>query len=172
MSKHPTLGSRKWSADHYVVRSPLQGVNEKENQQNPEPKTKQAAKAKQHQTTRETATPQWKCSIIADSLCADELGMILHKAKQHNQTTARSKRRCKNKNRSAVPKPRIPPARIPEIALRNQQAWCTFPRMSRADCWSWLESLLVHLEVSSAIRRKATSPDQKCVLCPNKCLGC
>ena len=46
MSKHPTLGSRKWSADHYVVLSPLQGDNEKENQQNTEPKTNQAAKAK------------------------------------------------------------------------------------------------------------------------------
>ena len=57
MSKHPTLGSQKWSADHYVVLSPLQGVNEKENQQNTEPKTNKAAKARQQQTTRETATP-------------------------------------------------------------------------------------------------------------------
>ena len=70
MSKHPTLGSRKWSADHYAVQSPLQGAIERENQQRTKPKTK---KRKGHP--------------VKDVLRRGELGMILHKATQTKQTT-------------------------------------------------------------------------------------
>ena len=59
-------------------------------------------------------------SYKAGSLCANELRDLAQKQNQQHQTTQQDLAKVSSKtNHSAAPKPRIPPARIPEIALRS-----------------------------------------------------
>ena len=53
MSKHPILGSRKWSADHYVVLSPLQGdETRKPNQKDKHKEREQTTEETRHRPTK------------------------------------------------------------------------------------------------------------------------
>ena len=81
-----------------------------ENKQKTPKNTTKTAKNNKHPV-------RWTCSVKDGSLCAGEFKRSCQK-QSHNQPdiTARSRRRCKTNKRSAVPKPRIPLARIPEIA--------------------------------------------------------
>ena len=79
-------------------------------------------KPKAHKRPRENGTDQ-DSSIGAGNLCANELRDLAHQqkntTKEHHQTSRQDLAKVSTTIHTAAPKPRIPPARIPEIALRS-----------------------------------------------------
>ena len=108
----PSLGSLKWSADHYAVRSHVRPKRQETQKQSKTTKTK-PAKPSERSTDKDS-------SNRAGNLCANELRYLAQNKNKQHQTTVQDLAKVSSKtNHSAAPKPRIPPARIPEIALRS-----------------------------------------------------
>ena len=110
MKQRPSLGSQKRSADHYAVQSPYRGRNEaKQNK----------SQTKKQQNRQNPATPIKGQLRRGRQLMCQWIKKILQSNKQTQpDTLARSCEGAKTSH-SAAPKLRIPPARIPEIALRS-----------------------------------------------------
>ena len=104
--------SRKWSADHYAVRSLAKHIRQEKQKQSTTTKTKPKTKPSERSTDK--TAPMGLATYVPMNY------KILHGNRQPTPDhTARSCEDVSKTIHSAAPKPRIPPARIPEIALRS-----------------------------------------------------
>ena len=116
---HSLIGGSKESMDLYEVQSPSAvQSSETERQQNKTKKNKQHHTKTQRQR-RNTAV--WTYELYQIAAACVPMNSILQKENTIKNITARSRRRCKITTRPASRKPRIPPARIPEITTRSPQ---------------------------------------------------
>ena len=115
VQQHPSLGSLKRAWTITQSKKSSRRCGQKQNQ-NSNPKQKH--KTQNKNTKQKTPRDNGRALTKKGSLCADELRKDLAesntKPTRHHSKIAMKVQ--KQSNRSAVPKPRIPPARIPEIA--------------------------------------------------------
>ena len=89
----PSLGSRKWSADHYAVRSLVSPKRQETQNQNKTAKTKQKTTTKTHKRPRE----DWQDAPKGQAACANELRDLAQKQRPNNRTQGKILRRCQAK---------------------------------------------------------------------------
>ena len=90
----PSLGSRKWSADHYAVRSLVSPKRQETQNQNKTAKTKTK---NNNEKPQKTAGGLTRRSKGAGSLCANELRDLAQKQRSSNRTQGKILRRCQAK---------------------------------------------------------------------------
>ena len=101
----PSLGSRKWSADHYAVRSLVRPIREETQKQSKTTKTK-PTKPSERSTDKDSSNG-------AGNLCANELRDLARKQKTNTRPHSKILRRCQQNNPLSSAETQDPPCQDP-----------------------------------------------------------